>query len=81
MFIFFIVGIPCQEVLSIKNIALIISSRGGHIGFMDGFLPATPFFSERLFEQYLKAIMSVKISEKSRNVFLWNILKVLIFKV
>lgn len=50
--------------------ALIISSRGGHIGFMDGFLPATPFFSERLFEQYLKGLLSVPVNEKNRNDFI-----------
>lgn len=63
-------SIPCQEVLSTRNIALVISSRGGHIGFMDGFLPATPFFSERLFEQYLKGIISIQIDEKRRNAFI-----------
>lgn len=63
-------SIPYEEVLSTSNIALVISSRGGHIGFMDGFLPATPFFSERFFEQYLKGILSLDINEKNRNVFI-----------
>lgn len=63
-------SIPCQEVLSTRTIALVISSRGGHIGFMDGFLPVTPFFSERLFEQYLKGILSIQIDEKRRNSFI-----------
>lgn len=66
-YLYLIIGIPYEEVLSTRNIALVISSRGGHIGFMDGFLPATPFFSERLFEQYLKGILSVPINEKTRN--------------
>ncbi|XP_054715192.1 phospholipase ABHD3-like [Uloborus diversus] len=62
-------AIPCQEVLSTNNIAIVISSRGGHIGFMDGFLPATPFFSERLFEQYLRGLLSLPLNQKNKCLY------------
>lgn len=63
-------AIPCQEVLNTRNIAIVISSRGGHIGFMDGILPAAPFFSDRLFEQYLKGLLSQRLDIENKNTFI-----------
>ncbi|XP_035227188.1 phospholipase ABHD3-like [Stegodyphus dumicola] len=63
-------ALPCDEVLHKRNIALVISSRGGHIGFMDGIYPAPPFFSERLFKQYLQGLLSVNVNQTNKSMFL-----------
>lgn len=40
-----------------ENVAFVVTARGGHIGFMEGVLPLLPFFSERIYEQYLSAML------------------------
>lgn len=40
-----------------ENLAFLVTARGGHIGFMEGVFPLLPFFSERLYEQYLLAMI------------------------
>ncbi|XP_046913811.2 protein ABHD1 [Dermatophagoides farinae] len=50
--------LPLDEVLQSRNVAMLVTQRGGHIGFMDGFIPnfKCEFYSERVIEQYLKAL-------------------------
>ena len=43
---------------------MLVTARGGHIGFMEGLVPKffnAPFpgYSERLMEQYLKALIEL----------------------
>lgn len=38
----------------------VVTARGGHLGFMDGWAPSTPYYGDRLIEQYHKAILEIK---------------------
>lgn len=50
-------ALPSAEASESDYLALVITSRGGHIGFMEGLLPQLPFFTERLYEQYVGALI------------------------
>lgn len=50
-------ALPLDTVEENPNLAFLVTSRGGHIGFMDGILPSLPFFSERLLEQFLASML------------------------
>ena len=52
------IDLPLDEVLQSRHVAMLVTQRGGHIGFMDGFIPnfKCEFYSERVIEQYLKAL-------------------------
>lgn len=52
-------ALPIEQFKNSSHIALLITQRGGHIGFMDGHLPCAPFFSERLCKQYLSALIKL----------------------
>lgn len=45
-------------------IVFVVTSRGGHLGFMDGWLPAVPYYGDRLIEQYYKALLDVKSTKE-----------------
>lgn len=51
-------ALPVSAVEDNANLAFIVTTRGGHIGFMDGLLPFLPFFSERLYEQFLASMVA-----------------------
>lgn len=55
---FFATGLPLDEVEESSHVAMLLTSRGGHIGFMEGLLPNfnANFYSERVIEQYLQAL-------------------------
>ncbi|XP_023221920.1 phospholipase ABHD3-like [Centruroides sculpturatus] len=59
--------LPHQEASQSSHVAMVITSRGGHIGFMEGFLPIAPFFSERLYEQYLRSLLKLYKEGKIKN--------------
>lgn len=42
-----------------EAIVFVVTQRGGHLGFMDGWKPSVPYFGDRLVEQYLKALLEV----------------------
>uniref|UniRef100_T1J8Q0 AB hydrolase-1 domain-containing protein n=1 Tax=Strigamia maritima TaxID=126957 RepID=T1J8Q0_STRMM len=50
------IAIPLKEISESSHVAVLVTSRGGHIGFVDGlpFLQAT--YMERLFCQYVTAV-------------------------
>ena len=50
---------PIDEVEGSPNVALLLTKRGGHIGFMEGFLPLLPYFLENLLHQYLSSIIKL----------------------
>lgn len=52
--------LPIDEVEMNSFVAMLVTSRGGHIGFMDGFLPnLTHSYMERILEQYLTALIKL----------------------
>jgi len=53
-------ALPVDEVEESSHVAMVVTSRGGHIGFMEGFLPVMPFFTEKLLHQYLESIYKLK---------------------
>lgn len=38
----------------------VVTQRGGHLGFMDGWWPSVPYWGDQLIEQFHKALLSVK---------------------
>jgi len=52
-------AIPVQEAYQSKYVAIVVTARGGHIGFLEGLFP---LFSEqymcRLFSQYFTALFA-----------------------
>lgn len=55
-----ITALPTKEVEESSHVAMILTQRGGHIGFMEGFLPYLPFYSERVSTQYLSALVNLE---------------------
>jgi len=51
-------GLPMEEMEQSSHVAMLVTSRGGHIGFMDGLLVPrlTYSYMERILEQYLIAL-------------------------
>ncbi|XP_071494913.1 protein ABHD1-like [Diadema antillarum] len=49
--------IPLEEAEQSKNVAIVVTARGGHVGFMEGFLPhGGKTYMSKLFSQYVTAI-------------------------
>jgi abhydrolase domain-containing protein 1/3 len=42
------------------NVAIMTTTYGGHIGFMEGLFPTRYHFSDRLFEQFAGAVFQVE---------------------
>ncbi|RWS26817.1 phospholipase ABHD3-like protein, partial [Leptotrombidium deliense] len=58
-------SLPIEEIEKSSHVGLVVTQKGGHIGFMEGFLPTLPFFSERLLKQYLSAL--IKLDDIKNN--------------
>lgn len=57
-------ALPLKQIASNPKCAMLITARGGHIGFMEGLLPYVPtFYLERVIIQYLGALKEVKCLE------------------
>ncbi|XP_011494643.1 PREDICTED: abhydrolase domain-containing protein 3-like [Ceratosolen solmsi marchali] len=53
-------AIPLKEVSASKNVAMIVTSRGGHIGFLEGFWPLKEEqYIGKIFSQYFTAVFTV----------------------
>ena len=48
--------LPYEEAKQSDFVALLTTKYGGHIGFMEGILPFRYHFSDRVFEQYARAV-------------------------
>ncbi|XP_058804046.1 phospholipase ABHD3-like [Phymastichus coffea] len=53
-------AIPLKEVSQLNNVAMVVTSRGGHIGFLEGFWPLKEEqYIGRIFSQYFTAVFTV----------------------
>lgn len=63
-------SLPLKQIEENPKCAMLITARGGHIGFMEGFLPYVPtFYLERVITQYLGAL---KDAESIEEIFTSN---------
>lgn len=54
-------SLPLKQIANNPKCAMLITARGGHIGFMEGLLPYVPtFYLERVIIQYLGALKGVE---------------------
>ncbi|KAJ6219436.1 hypothetical protein RDWZM_005248 [Blomia tropicalis] len=54
--------LPIDEVQMSSHVAMLVTARGGHIGFMESLLPrrtASSYYSERVVGEYLKALYNI----------------------
>ncbi|XP_068205456.1 phospholipase ABHD3-like [Palaemon carinicauda] len=51
-------GIPIEAANKSSHVAIVVTARGGHIGFMEGILPTNTYYSDRLYGQLIKGIFS-----------------------
>lgn len=55
------ISLPLKQIGENPKCAMLVTARGGHIGFMEGFLPYVPtFYLERVIIQYLGALKDAK---------------------
>ncbi|XP_066468120.1 protein ABHD1 [Tiliqua scincoides] len=47
---------PMEAARSVPNLALLVTSRGGHIGFLEGLLPRHRSYMDRVFAQFMDAV-------------------------
>lgn len=52
-------ALPLDKVESNKALAMVVTYRGGHLGFMDGWKPTVPYYGDRLIEQYHKGLLDI----------------------
>lgn len=54
--------LPLRQIENNPKCAMLVTARGGHIGFMEGFLPYVPtFYLERVITQYLGALKNIEV--------------------
>lgn len=51
-------GIPVEAANKSSHVAIVVTARGGHIGFMEGMFPTNTYYSDRLYGQLVKGIFS-----------------------
>lgn len=51
-------GIPIEAANKSSHVAIVVTARGGHIGFMEGILPTNTYYSDRLYGQLIRGIFS-----------------------
>jgi len=61
-----VAAIPLEEFGKHKNVAIVVTARGGHIGFMEGFLPQieNPYMT-RIMTQFFQAVFTDGIHSQS----------------
>lgn len=54
-----LIAIPVKEISETKNVAVVVTSRGGHIGFMEGMWPVKEEqYMGKLFSQFFTALFT-----------------------
>lgn len=43
-----------------EAVVFVVTQRGGHLGFMDGWKPAVPYYGDRLVESYYRAMLDIE---------------------
>ncbi|XP_045619173.1 phospholipase ABHD3 [Procambarus clarkii] len=51
-------GIPVEEANKSSHVAIVVTARGGHIGFMEGIFPTNKYYSDRIYKQLVRGIFS-----------------------
>lgn len=51
-------GIPVEAAKKSSHVAIVVTSRGGHIGFMEGVIPTNTYYSDRLYKQLVSGVFS-----------------------
>lgn len=51
-------AIPLEAARKSGHVAIIVTARGGHIGFMEGIFPRTSYYSDRLLAQLVRGVFS-----------------------
>lgn len=51
-------GIPIEAASRSSHVAIVVTARGGHIGFMEGIFPTNTYYSDRIYKQLVKGIFS-----------------------
>ena len=56
-------SIPTEGANRSSHLAILATKYGGHVGFMEGWMPNGYFYSDRVFSQYIQAVVSNKKSD------------------
>lgn len=51
-------AIPVEDAMCNDNIAIVVPSRGGHIGFLEGLFPRQQSYMDRLYSQFVNAVFT-----------------------
>jgi len=51
-------GIPVEAAKKSSHVAIAVTARGGHIGFMEGLFPSNTYYSDRIYGQLVSAIFN-----------------------
>lgn len=51
-------GIPVEAAKKSSHVAIAVTARGGHIGFMEGLFPSNTYYSDRIYGQLVAAIFN-----------------------
>ncbi|XP_037073675.1 phospholipase ABHD3-like isoform X1 [Pollicipes pollicipes] len=51
-------GVPLEAVQKTSHVAIVLTSHGGHIGFMEGMLPFGQNYIDRIFAEYCRAALA-----------------------
>ncbi len=51
-----LLALPLDAVDQSDNVVMVLTRHGGHIGFLDGFMPTGPNFLDRAVKQYVCAV-------------------------
>ncbi|XP_059806675.1 phospholipase ABHD3 isoform X2 [Hypanus sabinus] len=53
-------AIPMQSAKQNPNVALLLTAHGGHIGFLEGIFPRRMTYTDRIFKQFIQAVVEHK---------------------